>query len=253
MTESGKNYFMSRRTIRCYDRERGIDPAMLASLIDAARMAPNTGNMQLYSVIVTTDEERLALLAREGHFNQPAAAGARAILTFCIDLRRFSRWCRFSGTEPSLGNLQGLMWGAVDTSIFAQQFVTLAEMSGLGTCYLGTTTYNAPAISRILGLPEGVLPLIAVSLGWPAEEGDPKQRLPLEAVMHMESYRDPADDGIAAMYRPTEESAEARRFVEENGLPSLAHVFTRVRYPREGAEAFSRVYLDEIRKAGFDI
>ncbi len=55
---------------------------MIAELVNAARMAPNTGNMQLYSVVVTTGADEIAALAREGHFNQPASAGAQALLTF---------------------------------------------------------------------------------------------------------------------------------------------------------------------------
>lgn len=246
-------FFASRRTIRRYDTDREIKPAEIAEIIDLARMAPNTGNMQLTSVVATTEPARLAALAREGHFNQPAAAGASAILTFCIDVRRFGRWCRLHGTESGLGNLEGLVWTAIDTAVFAQQFVTIAEMRGMGTCYLGTTTYNADAISRLLKLPEGVLPLISVSLGWPAEEGDAKQRLPLNAVMHTEEYNDPTDEEILEIYRPTESHPDSVRFVAENGVKSLAHLFTQVRYPRESAEAFSKLYLEAVRRAGFDI
>lgn len=248
-----EDFFISRKTVRKYDHSKSIEPALIAELVDAARMAPNTGNMQLYSAVVTTGADEIAALAREGHFNQPASAGAQALLTFCVDMRRFARWCGLNGTASGLGNLQGFVWSVMDTTIFAQQFVTLAELRGLGTCYLGTTTYNAEAIGRRLDLPQGVLPLITVSLGWPAEEGDRKQRLPLGAVLHFGRYADPTDDELAAIYRATEESPEARRFVEENGKPSLAHVFTEVRYPKESAETFSNIYKEEIIKAGIKI
>ena len=253
MTQSENQYFATRASIRRYDPSREVDKELLTRLLDLARMAPNTGNMQLYSVVVTTAPERLKALAAEGHFNQPAAAGAKAILTFCIDARRFGRWCELNGTASSLGNLQGFTWAAIDTSIFAQQFVTLAEMEGLGTCYLGTTTYNPEPIARLLNLPSGVLPLISVSVGWPAESGDEKQRLPLESVVHFEEYSDPDDTGIKELYRATEEHPASQRFVEENDMPSLAHVFTEVRYRRKDAEAFSKVYLDAISNAGFNI
>lgn len=253
MTQSVNQYFATRASIRRYDPSREVDKELLTRLLDLARMAPNTGNMQLYSVVVTTDAARLRALAAEGHFNQPAAAGAKAILTFCIDMRRFARWCELSGTASSLGNLQGLTWAAIDTTIFAQQFVTLAEMEGLGTCYLGTTTYNPEPISRLLNLPSGVLPLISVSVGWPAESGDEKQRLPLESVVHFEEYSDPDNAGIQELYRATEQHPASQRFIKENDKPSLAHVFTEVRYKREDAEAFSKVYLDAIRKAGISL
>lgn len=253
MTQSRNQYFATRASIRRYDPSREVDKEFLTRMLDLARMAPNTGNMQLYSVVVTTDAARLRALAAEGHFNQPAAAGAKAILTFCIDIHRFARWCELSGTTSSLGNLQGFTWAAIDTSIFAQQFVTLAEMEGLGTCYLGTTTYNPEPIARLLNLPSGVLPLISVSVGWPAESGDEKQRLPLESVVHFEEYSNPDDAGIKELYRATEKHPASQRFIEENSKPSLAHVFTEVRYKREDAEAFSKVYIDAIRKAGITL
>lgn len=249
------DFFRNRRTIRRFDPSREISPEIIRNIIDLARQAPNTGNMQLYSVVATTDPEALATLAREGHFGQPAATGARAILTFCIDIRRFSRWCRLSGTEPGLLNLQGFVWSATDTAILAQQAVTIAEVIGLGTCYLGTTTYTADVIARLLNLPEGVLPLTSVALGWPmADDSDIKEpRLPLEAILHDETFADPADATIAEYYRPTEDTPAARRFVDENNLPNLAHVFTQVRYPEAQARAFSELYLREIRRAGFEI
>ncbi len=247
------SFFLNRRTIRRYDADKPVDYNMLADMLDAARMAPNTGNMQLYSVVVTTSPERLAALASEGHFNQPAAAGAKAILTFCVDMRRFARWCETHETESSLNNFQGFIWAVIDAVIFAQQFVTIAEKQGLGTCYLGTTTYNTDAICRLLDLPRGVLPLLSVSVGWPAEEGDPKQRLPKEAVIFHEVYKDPSPEEITSIYSETESSPESLRFVAENSKPSLAHVFTEVRYPKDGTELFSGIFLDRIREMGIKI
>lgn len=246
-------FFASRRTIRRFDLSRPVETAEITDMLDLARMAPNTGNMQLTSAVITAEPGRRATLAREGHFNQPAASGAAAIVTFCIDTRRFDRWCRLHGTQSSIDNLQGFVWAAIDTAVFAQQFVTIAERRGLGTCYLGTTTYNAGAIARLLNLPGRVLPLISVSIGWPAEEGDPKMRLPLAAIVHSETYSDPSDDELLEIYRPTEEDVAMRRFVAENGVSSAAHLFTQIRYPESGTLPFSEAYLAEIRRAGFRI
>lgn len=251
MATDAINMLRQRRTIRRFDSSRPLDREMITDLLDVARMAPNTGNMQLYSAIVTADPERVALLAARGHFNQPAAAGAQTIVTFCIDMERFSRWCRMSDASPSLGNLQGLMWATMDATIFAQQFVTAAELSGLGTCYLGTTTYCAAEIAEILGLPSGMVALTAVAVGWPAEEGDVKDRLPLGSVVFQEKYTPMNDAEIKEAYSSAEEAGG--KFVAENGKSSLALVFTEVRYPREQTEAFSESYREVLRRAGFNV
>lgn len=166
---NNKDYFSTRRSIRRYDASRNVDRQMLMDLLGRAVHAPNTGNMQTYSVILTTDPEVIASLA-PAHYNQPAISGAKAVATFCLDFNRFNRWCALGGAQPGLDNLQGFTWGVIDTSIVAQQFCTLAEMEGLGTCYLGTTTYNAGMIAETLGLPREVVPVITVTLGYPAED-----------------------------------------------------------------------------------
>ncbi|MCM1163559.1 MAG: nitroreductase family protein [Muribaculaceae bacterium] len=245
-------YFSNRRSIRVYDKSRPVSDQLIESLLSQAIHAPNTGNMQLYSVVVTREPERLAALA-PAHFSQPAIANATAALTFCLDMNRFDRWCRINGAEPGLANLQGFTWGVIDTAVVAQQFCTLAEMEGLGTCYLGTTTYNAPQIADLLKLPQGVVPVVTVTLGWPAENPAVQPRLPLSAVMHYEEYNDYSDSEIADIYAAEEALEENRKFVAENGKENLAQVFAEVRYPRDQAEHFSRLYKEFLKSTGISL
>lgn len=241
-------YFNNRHTVRAYSSRR-IEDSLLRDMIEAASHAPNTGNMQWYSVIVTRDEEEKKLLA-PAHFNQPSVTGASAVLTFCLDLRRFEHWCRINDARPGFSNFQSFVAAIIDTSIFAQQFCTIAEMNGLGTCYLGTTAYNAPDIAAALSLPPRVVPVITVTVGYPAESSDsPTLRLPVEAIIHNGHYTEPSDDDIRGWYEEIEK--DSRHFVEENGLETLAQVFTDVRYPRESAEYFSKVYSDFLTENGF--
>ena len=50
------NYFSQRRTVRSYS-DKPISEETLKSIIEQAMRAPTTGNMQLYSVVATRDEE----------------------------------------------------------------------------------------------------------------------------------------------------------------------------------------------------
>ena len=77
-----------RRTIRKY-QQKDISSDLLNDLLETACRASTVGNMQVYSVIVTRDAARKAKLA-PAHFNQPMVQTAPVVLTFCIDLRRFS-------------------------------------------------------------------------------------------------------------------------------------------------------------------
>lgn len=152
MTYDNNDYWTRRRTIRRYS-DREVSEEMLDDIIEKASHAPTTGNMQLYSVIVTRDPEAIKELA-PAHFNQPAATGATALLTFCADFNRFCHWCDISDADHGYDNFQSFMTAVLDTAIFTQQFVTIAEQQGLGCCYLGTTTYNAPQIAKRCNSPK---------------------------------------------------------------------------------------------------
>lgn len=242
-------YFRERRSCRRFT-DRDVEPQLLRTILSEAMKAPTTGNMQLYSVIVSRSEEMLARL-RPLHFNQPAAVGAKVLLTVCADFGRFSRWCRASGADPGYDNFLSFTSAMLDATIYAQQIVTIAELNGLGTCYLGTVTYNAAPISEVLELPELVVPVACIALGWPDGEGEETERLPLEAVAYSERYPRMTDAEIMELYRAKDDYAPNAVYVEENGKQSLAQVFTDVRYPRGMNEEFSAKFLETLRRKGF--
>ena len=86
MLENMKN----RRTIRKYTTQ-DIPDALLNELLEVAARASNTGNMQLYSVVITRDKANKEKLA-PAHFNQPMITAAPVVLTFCADANRFVKW-----------------------------------------------------------------------------------------------------------------------------------------------------------------
>lgn len=241
--------FKTRRSVRKYS-DREVSRELLDSILEAAMKAPTCGNMQLYSVIVTRSEEGKKALA-PAHFNQPMVTTAPVVLTVCADFNRFTHWCELSDADPGYDNFLSFMNAMADASVFAQQIVAIAESEGLGTCYLGTVTYNADKISDILGLPDLCVPVACITLGWPAEEGVETERLPLGAIVHEEHYRSDSDDEIIDLFKAKDDYGPNRKFIEENGKQTLAQVFTDVRYPRAMNEDFSRTFLDLLRAKRF--
>lgn len=241
--------FKTRRSVRKYS-DREVSRELLDSILEAAMKAPTCGNMQLYSVIVTRSEEGKKALA-PAHFNQPMVTTAPVVLTVCADFNRFTHWCELSDADPGYDNFLSFMNAMADASVFAQQIVAIAESEGLGTCYLGTVTYNADKISDILGLPDLCVPVACITLGWPAEDGVETERLPLGAIVHEEHYRSDSDDEIIDLFKAKDDYGPNRKFIEENGKRTLAQVFTDVRYPRAMNEDFSRTFLDLLRAKRF--
>ncbi len=243
------SYLNHRRTIRKYT-EQNISDKLMHELLGAAAQASNTGNMQAYSVIVTTDPIIKQQLA-PAHFNQSMVMQAPAILTFCADFNRFSKWCLQRDAEPGYNNFQSFMAAAIDAVIFAQTFAVAAESKGLGICYLGTATYNAGEIIDILQLPKLVVPVTAITVGYPAENPPLTDRLPLESVVHHEKYNDFTKETIDLLYRSKENLEFYKNFVSENNKQTLAQVFTDVRYTKKNNEFFSEKYLNVLKRQGF--
>lgn len=239
----------NRRTVRKYT-DQAIEDALLCELLEVAARASNTGNMQLYSVVVTRDQAKKQALA-PAHFNQPMVTAAPVVLTFCADANRFVKWAEQRNAVAGFDNIQTFMAATIDAMLFAQSFCTAAEAKGLGICYLGTTTYNADKIVEALELPRLVVPIVTVTVGYPDGLPEQPERLPLEAIMHQESYVDYTPESIDALYHDKEMLEANIRFVQENNKETLAQVFTDVRYTKANNEHFSKVFMDVLTKQGF--
>lgn len=239
----------TRRSIRRY-ADRDVSDDLLDSLLAAAERTQTMGNLQLYSVVVTRDAAKREALA-PAHFNQPMVTEAPVVLTFCADFRRTSRWAECRQAVPGYDNFLSFINAATDALLYCQTFCCLADEQGLGYCFLGTTVYQPQLIIDVLQLPQLVMPVATITLGWPAEEPSQTDRLPLDAIVHHETYHDYTPDDIDRHYSHKEALEENIEFVRVNNKQTLAQVFTDIRYTRRDNEALSTVLLDALKKQGF--
>lgn len=239
----------NRRTIRKY-KQQEVPADLLNELLEEAFRASTMGNMQLYSVVVTRDAEMKRKLA-PAHFNQPMVTGAPVVLTFCADFNRFSKWCRQRKAEPGYDNPISFLNAATDALLVTQNFCTLAEEMGLGICFLGTTIYNPDQIVDILCLPELVMPVATITVGYPDECPEQPDRLPLEGLLHEETYHDYTAEDIDRIYAYKESLPENHHFVEINQKETLAQIFTDIRYRKADNEYMSGVLKKTLKQQGF--
>jgi hypothetical protein len=120
-----------------------------------------------------------------------------------------------------------------------------AEAVGLGICYLGTTTYNAEEIAEALGLPELVLPVTTITVGYPASEIKISDRLPIKSLIHNEKYE---EKNIDEAFSAKEALPEMQNYVKENNKETLAQVFTDIRYTKKNNEYFGEKLLKTVEK-----
>jgi len=239
----------NRTTIRKYS-DKDVSQELLNEVLEAGCRASTTGNMQVYSIVVTRDSAMKEKLA-PSHFNQPMVKNAPVTLTFCADFNRFNKWCKLNNAEPGYDNFLSFVTASIDALLVAQTVCVAAEAKGLGICYLGTTTYLAKNIIGTLNLPKGVVPITTVTLGWPDEKPVQIDRLPLEAVVHNETYKDYSDADIKNLYAEKEAREDNKAFVKENNKESLAQVFTDVRYKKADNVTFSNMLLSVLNEQGF--
>ena len=238
-----------RRTIRKYTQQP-VDDELLNRLIEEASRTQTMGNLQLYSVVVTRSAAMKELLA-PAHFFQPMVTQAPVVLTICADFRRTTDWCMQRQASPGYENALSFMNAATDALLFTQTFCCLAEEEGLGVCFLGTTIYQPQTIIAALELPELVFPVATLTLGWPAEKPKQTDRLPLEAILHQETYGAFTPERIDACYAERESLPENKHFVEINEKETLAQVFTDIRYTRKDNEAMSEGLLTTLVRQKF--
>lgn len=244
-------------SIRSY-KHLPVPEEVLNKVLSAATRASSSGNMQAYSVIVTSDPA-LKQELYEPHFNQNMVLDAPLLLTFCADFHRMKRWLKLREAPENFDNFMSFMIAAIDAVLASQNAALAAEAEGLGICYMGTTLASCDRIARILKCPEGVVPVVGFSLGYPDEKPVARDRLPLEALVHREHYQARGDDEIAESYRQREEAGwkrymahpELRKLIEESGVQNLAQVYTTVKYTRESHLAYSQAVLQCLEEQGF--
>jgi nitroreductase len=244
------NTILNHRSIRNYKSDP-VNENILNEILEAGSRASTTGNMQVYSMVVTTEKELKEKLW-EMHFKQNMVKQAPVVITFCADFNRFNKWCEQRKAEPGYENYLSFFTAAIDALLVAQNVALAAESKGLGICYLGTTTYMAKEISEILHLPEAVVPVTTLVMGYPDETPGLTDRLPMKAIVHSEIYHDFRPDDIDKIYAEREASDETRALLEENQKETLAQIFTDNRYTKKDNEFFSEKFLRFIREQGFE-
>ena len=176
----------SHRSIRKY-QDKPIEEEKLVEVIKSAQCASTSSFVQAYSIVsVENKENRKKISELAG--NQPYINECPVFLIFCADLSRLKRACDSNSREFDGGYTESLIVATVDAALVAQNAMVAAESLGMGGVYIGGIRNNPDKISDILKLPENCYPLVGMCLGYPAENPDKKERLPIEIVFKKDEY-----------------------------------------------------------------
>lgn len=250
----------THRSIRQYKSDPLDDALVERVLQQAVDGASSSGNLNTYSMILTRDQTRKARLC-ELHGDQEMINQAPLLITFCADTFRTRRWLRLRGARDNFNNFEGFLVSAFDAIILSQSVALAFESQGLGICFLGTTLWRADEIADLLELPETCVPVTSLVVGYPDENPNKRDRLPLRALVHNERYQKRGDEEFLELYADREVKGWQRyramggeiiTEMERLGITTLAQYYTsEIKYPPEHSIEVSRRWHALLKEKGF--
>ncbi|MFQ5711146.1 MAG: nitroreductase family protein [Candidatus Geothermarchaeales archaeon] len=164
-----------RRSIRSFKPDT-IPDETLNKILEAAQWAPSAGNCQARDFIVVKDPEvkrRLCRAALDQWFIEEAPVD---IVVCANEDRSASRY----------GNRGRRLYCLLDAAAAVQNLLLAAHALGLGACWIGA--YHDEMVSETLNLPDFMIPIAIIPIGYPAEEPWAPSRISLERLVHKDRY-----------------------------------------------------------------
>jgi len=181
------------RSVRKF-KDMDLSNEQVEKIVQAAQSASTSSFMQAYSIIGVTDKEKkkkLSLLAG----NQSYVENNGHLFIFCADLHRHFTAAEMEGKDisASLETTEKFMVSVIDASLAAQNASIAAESMGLGICYIGGLRNNLPEVCALLNIPERVIPLFALVVGYPDQHTEKKPRIAFNHIYHKNEYKQDMD------------------------------------------------------------
>lgn len=163
----------ARRSVRQY-RHDDLSDDLVHDLLQAAMAAPSAVAKDPWEFILVREPDMRARIA-SGLPNGQMLTQAPVGIVVCGDLTR---------THD-----QQLSYLLQDCSAAIENLLLAASMLGLGACWLGVhpRADRVAHLRSLLSIPDHVLPVSAVAVGWPAESPPPRTRYRADCV-HREGW-----------------------------------------------------------------
>lgn len=161
----------TRTSVRSY-LDKPVDAAVIEQLLRAGMAAPSAVNRQPWHFVVVTDKAQLKELAKANPYAGMAAKAPLAIVV-CGDMKK-----ALSGDAREF-------W-VQDCSAATENILLAANALGLGAVWTGTypDQNRCKDVSAILKLPETLIPLNTIVIGYPAGENKPKDKWKPENISY---------------------------------------------------------------------
>jgi nitroreductase len=180
----------ARRVQRRY-HSRPIEPALLRLLCACALSAPSKSDLQQADILIVRDRSRHDAIA-DLLPDMPWVRTAPAFLVFLANGRRVPSIAAMREKPFPNDHLDAFFNATVDAALVLATFMTAANAAGLGCCPISVIRNHSREVSDLLELPDRVVPIAGMTVGWPADAGYVSPRLPLAVTVHEDRYDDHA-------------------------------------------------------------
>ena len=159
--------------------DRDVPPDLLRLLCACALSAPSKSDLQQGDILIVRENDRRAAIA-DLLPEMPWVREAPVFLVFLANGRRVPQVAQMRGKPFPNDHLDLFFNATVDAAIVLATFLRAAEAVGLGCCPISVIRDRAREVSELLELPEKVVPIAGMCVGWPADEGGITPRLSLD-------------------------------------------------------------------------
>jgi len=193
-----------RRSTKSYDPDRAVEDETLRQLFELVLKSPSSFNLQHWRFVVVRDTDRRKELMAAS-WGQPHVGQAPVDIIVCARLNAHedARAGNSHAPEDVLAKLVPMIDGiyannpqlrrdeAIRSGAIASMTLMLvAESMGMRTCPM--IGFDPKKVSAIVGLDEGTIPVMLITLGYPGEGGIfPTSRFPMADVVKLESLSGP--------------------------------------------------------------
>ena len=196
-TQEMINILMAHRSIRKLKSDP-VPEEILKTIIRCGQMAPTSSHFQAYSIIDIRDMEKKKALC-ESAGGQEWLVNAPITLLFCADLHRNGKYLHTEDPDI-LHNTEAYTVACVDAALAAQKTLIAAQCMGLGGVVVGGVRNDMDLMKRLFNLPEMVMPLFVLTLGYYDELPLQRPRLPYDIIVKKDSYNEEGNDALLNQY-----------------------------------------------------
>lgn len=237
---------LNHRSIRRFTKEM-VSEEDIETIISTAVRAPTAGNLQSYSLIVIDDFDKKKAL---GLSHVPLVVIAVA------DQNRNKKRFESSGAPFNFDKGINLFVSYWDAIIALHNLVITAESIGLGAYYIGRILKMD--VADVLNLPQYVFPAGLVCIGYPDEKPELMPRLPLDAVVHRNSYHDPDRKDIQRYYKHIDNTWDAMpsdrlEKLSRRGINNHAQMIAKNRYSEKSLQTEETGLAGNLERSGFKL